>query len=168
MSESIASVLVWFRNDLRVEDHQGLQQALASQKRVIAYYSFSPKLFQPTAWGFKKTEKYRAQFLIESVAALKNELQELNISLIIDLDAAEDSLADYLQQYDVQTVYLQEEWTEEEKKKKLPSHQKPVPPSNGFDITNNFCFTLMSSLFQSNKRPKYSVISGGNVKKKSP
>ena len=118
MSESIASVLVWFRNDLRVEDHQGLQQALASQKRVIAYYSFSPKLFQPTAWGFKKTEKYRAQFLIESVAALKTALQELNISLIIDLDAAEDSLADYLQQYDVQTVYLQEEWTDEEKKRR--------------------------------------------------
>ena len=119
MSESIASVLVWFRNDLRVEDHQGLQQALASQKRVIAYYSFSPKLFQPTAWGFKKTEKYRAQFLIESVAALKTALQELNISLIIDLDAAEDSLADYLQQYDVQTVYLQEEWTDEEKKEEI-------------------------------------------------
>jgi deoxyribodipyrimidine photo-lyase len=119
MSESIASVLVWFRNDLRVEDHQGLQQALDSQKRVIAYYSFSPKLFQPTAWGFKKTEKYRAQFLIESVAALKAALEKLNISLIIDLDAAEDSLADYLQQYDIQTVYLQEEWTDEEKKEEV-------------------------------------------------
>lgn len=154
MSESIASVLVWFRNDLRVEDHQGLQQALASQKRVIAYYSFSPKLFQPTAWGFKKTEKYRAQFLIESVAALKTALQELNISLIIDLYAAEDSLANYLKQYDVQTVYLQEEWTDEEKKEEVAVASKASSSIQWIRHYEQFLFHPDELTFSIQKTPE--------------
>jgi deoxyribodipyrimidine photo-lyase len=119
MSETMTSVLVWFRNDLRVEDHQGLQQAIASKKRVIAYYSFSPRFFRTTPWGFKKTEKYRTQFLLESVSQLRDKLEKLNISLIIDLKAPEDSLIDYLLKYEVETIYLQEEWTAEEKKEEI-------------------------------------------------
>ena len=140
MSENIASVLVWFRNDLRVEDHQGLKKALVSQNRVIAYYSFSPRLFQPTAWGFKKTEKYRAQFLIESVANLKTALEELNISLIIDLNAAEDSLAKYLKEYQVQTVYMQEEWTDEEKKEEISVASKASPSIQWIRYYEQFLF----------------------------
>lgn len=120
----MTSVLVWFRNDLRVEDHQGLQQAIASKKRVIAYYSFSPRFFKTTLWGFKKTGKYRTQFLLESVSQLRARLEKLNISLIIDLKAPENSLIDYLIKYNVETIYLQEEWTAEEKKEETEVAKK--------------------------------------------
>ena len=53
---------------------------------VIAYYNFNPKNFEETKWGFKKTERFRAQFLIESVSQLRIDLLKLNISLIIDHD----------------------------------------------------------------------------------
>jgi deoxyribodipyrimidine photo-lyase len=116
MSESIETVLVWFRNDLRVEDHQSLRNAMSTQKRVIAYYSFSPKYYETTRWGFKKTDKYRAQFIIESVHHLKKALAQQNISLIIDLKAPKHSLPEYIKQYQVKTIFLQKEWTYEEVK----------------------------------------------------
>lgn len=124
MSENIASVLVWFRNDLRTEDHLGLKKAIATKKRVIAYYSFSPKHYKTTQWGFKKTEKYRAQFLIESIEQLRKALYEMNISLIIDQRAPEDSLADYINRYQVKTIYLQKEWTREELEQEVEVSQK--------------------------------------------
>mgnify|MGYP002630259521 FL=1 len=124
MSESIETVLVWFRNDLRVEDHQSLHKAMTTQKRVIAYYAFSPKYFEINKWGFKKTDKFRTQFLIDSVLDLKKALAKLNISLIIDLKAPESSLPEYIHQYQVETIFLQKEWTSEEKKQEEEIAQK--------------------------------------------
>ena len=87
MSKRIDSALVWFRNDLRVEDHHGLNQAIAKCDNIIAYYSFNPYHYGENKWGFKKTEKYRTKFLIESIKGLKAALKKLNITLIIDLES---------------------------------------------------------------------------------
>ena len=83
MSEKLSTALIWFRNDLRTIDHQGLKM-LESGLRVIACYIFNPNHYKTLKWGFKKTDRFRAQFLIESVRALQNDLEELNISLIVD------------------------------------------------------------------------------------
>ena len=114
MSATVKKSLVWFRNDLRTEDHQGLKKAIESGNQVIAYYTFNPDHFKTLMWGFKKTERYRAQFLIESVSALQRELKALNISLIIDLKTPGESLPELIQQHRVIEIYLQQEWTQEE------------------------------------------------------
>ena len=57
MSASIESALIWYRNDLRIEDHEGLKNATEKFDRVIAYYSFNPNHYKENKWGFKKTEK---------------------------------------------------------------------------------------------------------------
>lgn len=114
MSATVKKSLVWFRNDLRTEDHQGLKKAIESGNQVIAYYTFNPDHFKTLKWGFKKTERYRAQFLIESVSALQRELKALNISLIIDLKTPGESLPELIQQHRVIEIYLQQEWTQEE------------------------------------------------------
>ena len=60
------SALIWFRNDLRVIDNESVYNSTKNHNSVIAYYNFNPKKFEETKWGFKKTERFRAQFLIES------------------------------------------------------------------------------------------------------
>ncbi len=70
------TALVWFRNNLRTQDNSSLTHAIASGKRVIGLYCFDPRQFQIGDFGFKKTEKYRAQFLIETVQNLKKNLNE--------------------------------------------------------------------------------------------
>lgn len=106
--------LVWFRNDLRVHDNESLTNAINENETVIAVYFFDPRHYEQTRFGFKKTEKYRAQFLIESVTALRQNLEKLNISLLVYHQKPEDSIPEIIAQNEITSVYFQKEWTSEE------------------------------------------------------
>jgi len=127
MSEELKTVLLWYRNDLRILDHQGLNQAMESGHRVVAYYTFNPRHYQTHPLGFKKTDKFRAQFNIESIEALKASLKALNISLIIEQKAPEEGLPRWIDELEVKAIHLQNEWTEEEKREETAVAQKIDP-----------------------------------------
>ena len=80
MQKVKGTALVWFRNDLRISDHYCLFHASKNYEKIIAYYSFDPKQFSITSWGFKKTESFRAQFLIETGQQLQLDLAAQNRS----------------------------------------------------------------------------------------
>jgi len=106
--------LVWFRNDLRIHDNISLANAIESNNRVIALYCFDPRHFEVDQFGFKKTEKYRAKFLIETVTDLKNNLAQLNIPLFVYTIKPENCIPDLVENYQINHIFLQEEWTQEE------------------------------------------------------
>ena len=106
--------LVWFRNDLRIHDNESLSTAMKENDSVIAIYCFDPRHFEDTKYGFKKTEKFRAKFLVESVVALKQNLKNLNISLLVYHQKPEDCIPAIIIQNEISSVYFQEEWTAEE------------------------------------------------------
>lgn len=108
------SALIWFRNDLRVHDNAVLQEAMSAGKNVIALYCFDPRHYETTLYGFKKTEKFRAQFLIETVADLKQNLATLNISLLTFYSKPETVIPDVIASYNIDNIFLQKEWTQEE------------------------------------------------------
>ncbi|WP_222983544.1 DASH family cryptochrome [Flagellimonas meishanensis] len=107
--------LVWFRNDLRVSDNHSLANALDSDK-VLAVYFFDPRHYEQGSYGFKKTEKFRARFLLETVAELKQNLQELNITLLTYHAKPESILPGLVREYEISRIHLQKEWTSEEAK----------------------------------------------------
>ena len=106
--------LVWFRNDLRVDDHNGLKLALNNSSKVVGFYCFNPKLFSENKLGFKKTDVFRTKFLIETVHNLKENLKKNNISLIIKIGDPVEELSNVITQHNVSNIYLQKEWTKEE------------------------------------------------------
>ena len=108
--------LVWFKNDLRVNDNQSLSKAIAESENVVATYIFDPRQFQETKYGFKKTEKFRAQFLIETVQGLMQNLEALNIPLFVYFDYTETCIAELEEQFKFDAMYCQKEWTDEETK----------------------------------------------------
>ena len=108
------SALVWFKNDLRIRDNNSLKQSILENDTVIGVFFFDPRLFQQTKYGFKKTEKYRAKFLVETLQNLKENLDSLNISLLVFYAKPEDKLPEIIHQYNINQVYLQKEWTTEE------------------------------------------------------
>ena len=120
--------LVWFRNDLRIHDNASLANAIGSNNRVIALYCFDPRQFEVDTFGFKKTEKYRAKFLIETVTDLKNNLALLNIPLFVYTIKPENCIPNLVENYQISHIFFQEEWTQEEVdvfnkvKEKLPEH----------------------------------------------
>ena len=114
MSSSLGVSLVWYRNDLRIKDHQGLSKAIESNRQVVAYYNFNPRLFNELNFGFKKTDRYRSRFLIESVNDLQIELDKLNISLIIDRCSNGQNLIESIKKLNVKEIFIQREWTRNE------------------------------------------------------
>ena len=114
MSSKKNTSIVWFRNNLRIEDNSALYYAVNQSDRVIGYVNIDPNNFKFTQYGFKKTEKYRAKFLLESISDLKQNLNHLNISLIIDFKEIKESFEPFILKYDVDSIYMQREWTRDE------------------------------------------------------
>lgn len=108
------SNLIWFRNNLRTFDNQALFDALQTQKQVIGLYCLDPEHFQETRYGFKKTEKFRAKFLLETLRELKTELAKLNIPIYIFHEKANKALEILMGAHEIEHIFTQKEWTSEE------------------------------------------------------
>ena len=114
MQKQKINSLVWFRNNLRVEDNSSLTNAINNSDKIIGYINIDPRNFISTKYGFKKTEKYRAKFFLESIIELKKQLDILNISLIVTHDYLDKSISHIINQYEIKKVFLQTEWTRDE------------------------------------------------------
>lgn len=107
-------ILIWYRNDLRVRDHEPLYRSLKANAQVISVYCFDPRQFGQTAFGFPKTGAFRAQFLLESLTDLRQSLRSLGSELIVRHGNPEIVLPDLAQQLGVSAVYYYREVTSEE------------------------------------------------------
>ncbi|QOD62010.1 DASH family cryptochrome [Polaribacter haliotis] len=106
--------LVWFRNNLRINDNSSLKESTENHKKVIAVYFFDPKYFKVDEFGFQKTAKFRAKFLIETIEDLQKNLSDLNITLLTYFDAPENKLHTICDEFSIDKIYTQKEWTKEE------------------------------------------------------
>ena len=116
MQKQKTNSLVWFRNNMRVEDNSSLTRAINNSENVIGFINIDPKNFLSTKYGFKKTEKYRVKFLLETISDLKSQLDKLNISLIITHKDFGQSINEIINQFEVTSIYTQTEWTRDELK----------------------------------------------------
>lgn len=72
-------VLVWFRNDLRVDDNPALHQACQrSDDGVIAVFLLASQQWRQHDWGLPKVD-----FVLRNVAALSTALAACNIPLLV-------------------------------------------------------------------------------------
>tara|TARA_Y100000996_G_scaffold178560_1_gene139445 strand:- start:2424 stop:3674 length:1251 start_codon:yes stop_codon:yes gene_type:complete len=101
---------------MRVEDNRSLTKAIINSENVIGFINIDPKNFLSTKYGFKKTEKYRVKFLLETISDLKSQLDKLNISLIITHKDFGQSINEIINQFEVTSIYTQTEWTRDELK----------------------------------------------------
>jgi len=124
MQKEETANLVWFRSNLRVEDNTSLSKAIRDSSRVIGYINIDPTIFELSDYGFKKTEKFRTKFLLESIQDLKKQLNDINISLIITNQDFETSINSIIEKYNVRSIYMQKEWTRDElaEEKQIPKH----------------------------------------------
>tara|TARA_R110002074_G_scaffold57077_3_gene140423 strand:+ start:32115 stop:33089 length:975 start_codon:yes stop_codon:yes gene_type:complete len=105
--------LIWFKNDLRVQDNTSLFNAMSGEN-VIGFFCFESIYFEKDQFGFKRTEKFRAKFLIETVTQLRHELKKINIPLFIYVGSSANYLPQLILEQNIGTVYLQKEWTRDE------------------------------------------------------
>ncbi len=111
---SVKRVLIWYRNDLRVHDHEPMYRGLQEKALIIPCYCFDRRQFDTTSFGFPKTGKYRAQFLLESIIDLRISLQKLGSNLIIRNGLPEEIIPVLVQELNIDAVYYHKEVTAEE------------------------------------------------------
>lgn len=109
-----ASTLLWFRNDLRLQDHALLAQAARAKHRLIPLYCFDPRQFGKTSCGFAKTGNYRAQFLLDSLADLRHNLRQRGSDLVLRLGKPEVIIPALVEQWAIDSLAYQAETTAEE------------------------------------------------------
>ncbi len=117
-------VLIWYRNDLRLHDHQPMHQAIRDGAIAIPIYCFDPRQFAKISFGLPKTGVFRTQFLLESVTNLRSNLQAIGSDLIIRQGKPEEVIPALVKQLQISAVYCHQEVTAEEIS--VESHLKTV------------------------------------------
>ncbi len=108
------TILVWFRNDLRIHDNEILLEATLKASQIIPVYIFDPRYYTKTTFGNLKTGKFRAKFTLESVADLKLSLQKLGGDLLVLSGKPEELLPQLVKEYKADEVYHHREVAAEE------------------------------------------------------
>jgi len=112
------NTLIWYRNDLRIADHEPLTEAAESGK-IAAVYCFDPRHFSKTSYGWPKSGSHRAQFLVESVHQLRGKFRELGGELIVQLGKPELIIPELVRKLKIDQLYFHEEVASEEKRVEL-------------------------------------------------
>jgi deoxyribodipyrimidine photo-lyase len=108
------TILVWFRNDLRIHDNDILTEAVRKADKVLPVYCFDPFYFHKSPSGNTKTGEFRARFLLESVADLRKNLRKIGGELIVRVGNPAEVLTLLAEQYNISEVYHHREVAFEE------------------------------------------------------
>jgi deoxyribodipyrimidine photo-lyase len=107
-------IIVWFRNDLRIQDQEALHKACSTGAEVIPVYCFDPRHFETTEIGYPKTGSFRGKFLMESVADLRRNLRKIGGDLVILRGNPEVEIITLAERVKADAIFFSEEVTAEE------------------------------------------------------
>jgi deoxyribodipyrimidine photo-lyase len=125
-------ILLWYGTDLRLHDHLAMHQALQQGKPILGLYCFDPRQFGETAFGFAKTGAFRAQFLRESVADLRQQWRALGSDLIVRWGLPETVIPQIHEAVGLDAVYYTCAATDEERQVEKAVAQALAIPCQGF------------------------------------
>ena len=109
--------IVWYRNDLRVHDHEAMMRANGGCTSVLPVYCFDPRVYVQRARGrYQKTGPYRAGFTIEAVQDLRGRLREMGSDLLVVVGKPEEVIPRLAKRIGATAVYCHTEVTYEETK----------------------------------------------------
>ncbi len=109
--------IIWFRQDLRIHDNEAISEALRSADQVLYVYVFDENAFDATSsFGFRKIGHFRANFILESVNDLRNQLRKQGAELIVRVGNPALILAELARETRASWVYCNRERMDEELK----------------------------------------------------
>jgi len=144
------TAIVWFRNDLRLDDNLTLTEALAHNDWVIPIYIFDKRHYRLSTYGFPKIGAHRAQFIIECVQQLRQELTLLGSNLMVRQGIASIVITELCKEYGVSSVYFSKEVAPEETKEEA----ELIEALHEHGVN---CFALHNSLLINHHRLPFSL-----------
>ena len=118
-------VLLWFNDDLRLDDHRGLK--LAQQAQTLdCIFCVNPQWFASHRYQQPAMASLRWQFLQQSLLAVNQQLQALGQQLNIVYQSPEQAIVDHCQRFDIDILLTSKQFAVDERlliekiKKRLP------------------------------------------------
>eukprot|EP00891_Asterochloris_glomerata_P003213 jgi/Astpho2/3213/Aster-x0568 len=98
-----ASAALWFKHDLRIDDHPGLHHALSRPGGIVPLFCFDP--------GHQNLLRtpHGIEGLVGAVAALRESLQRLGSTLVVRCGSLQQVLPAVVQQFNAGEVVTEEE-----------------------------------------------------------
>ncbi|SOD88654.1 DASH family cryptochrome [Spirosoma fluviale] len=128
-------ILYWFRNDLRLHDNEGFVRALEVADEVLPIFVFDPRWFAGhSQLGFHRMSAFRANFLLESVADLRQSLRSRGADLIVRVGKPADVLSELAKEMGATAVYASKEVTQEETTQETRLSTKLKPLNIDFEL----------------------------------
>lgn len=93
-------VLVWFRRDLRLEDHVALAAAQRSNDAVLPLFIFDDQILDELP-----AEDARVNFIYDELSKINDNLRKVNGKLLIKKGNPLDVWASLIEEYDIAAVY---------------------------------------------------------------
>ena len=101
------TAVVWFRDDLRVDDNPTLVDAVAAADRVVPVYVADPRRRGETQYGTDKRGPIRTRFRRESLFDLREALRERDGELLVRTGRVETVIPKLVEEVDAAAVYAQ-------------------------------------------------------------
>lgn len=108
------TALIWFRDDLRVHDHEAIARAHTRNMKTIAVFCFDPSISEVDEYGFPRVGKHRLRFLQETVANLRDNLAAIGIPLVICFESPAVAIPRLAIEHHAEVVYAQKALTPKE------------------------------------------------------
>jgi deoxyribodipyrimidine photo-lyase len=105
--------LLWFKQDLRLDDHPALQAGLGAEC-LLPVYILDPRQFELGTSNMRRLGVHRARFLLESLAALDGSLRQRGSNLLVLQGAAEELIPQLTERFKLQEVLTLAEIAPEE------------------------------------------------------
>ncbi|WP_034058672.1 cryptochrome/deoxyribodipyrimidine photo-lyase family protein [Lacinutrix jangbogonensis] len=96
--------IVWFKRDLRLQDNEAIERALAANKRVLLLYAFEKFLLED-----KHYSKRHWDFVKQSLEDLNATLKSLDSQVLVVNDSIQTIITKLKQHYTITQVYSHQE-----------------------------------------------------------
>lgn len=100
------SALVWFRRDLRAEDHAALHAALRSSRRVFCAFVFDTEILDKLP---SKADR-RVEFIWHSIVELKNALEGMDGGLAVRHGRAREEIPALAEELGIEAVFVNRDY----------------------------------------------------------
>lgn len=99
--------VIWFRTDLRLEDHEGLGALENSEGPLVCVYVLPEDVGQIGPLGFERIGRFRGRFIAQSLDDLNHNLQELGQGLWIVGGRPEEKIPEIMRRFNLKTCRME-------------------------------------------------------------
>ncbi len=110
----MARALLWFRNDLRLDDNPALNAAVQEFSEIVPVYVLEDRLLEYDRWGIRRSSPSKLKFLLESLQDLQADLRKAGSELLFRRGNAVEELSKLAEEYDCSTIFAGKEYAYEE------------------------------------------------------